>query len=222
LSTRAAATSARRTRGRSRSPRLALVAAAVLLGAAGCRQDMHQAPRYDPLERSDFFADERASRPLVDGTVARGFLRDDRRYYTGRDGTALLQDMPEPLTEALLLRGQDRFNVYCSPCHGRTGEGNGMIVQRGLKAPTSFHADRLRAQPDGYFFDVITNGFGLMQDYAVPIPPRDRWAVVAYVRALQYSRRVPAADLTDADRAQLDGRAGARPGAGPGGSTTHD
>jgi mono/diheme cytochrome c family protein len=202
------------------------VALVVLAGvaAAGCRQDMHQAARYDPLERSDFYADQRSARPLVEGTVARGFLRDDQRFYTGKDGTALVADIPVSVTKALMLRGQDRFNVYCSPCHGRTGEGNGMIVQRGLKQPPSFHVERLRAQPDGYFFDVMTNGFGAMQDYSAQIAPAERWAVVAYVRALQYSRRVNAADLPEAERAKIEsGDAGAaRVPAGHGGPATHE
>jgi mono/diheme cytochrome c family protein len=193
------------------------------MAAAGCRQDMHQAARYDPLERSEFYADQRSARPLVEGTVARGFLRDDARFYTGKDGTALVSDIPEPVTKDLLLRGQDRFNVYCSPCHGRTGEGNGMIVQRGLKQPPSFHIERLRAQVDGYFYDVMTNGFGAMQDYSAQLPPQDRWAVVAYVRALQYSRRVNVADLPEAERARIDsGQAAAPAPATHGGPATHE
>jgi len=184
---------------------------------------MHQAARYDPLERSDFYADQRSARPIVEGTVARGFLRDDKRFYTGKEGAALVSDIPEPVTKELLLRGRDRFNIYCSPCHGRTGEGNGLIVQRGLKQPPSFHIDRLRAQPDGYFFDVMTNGFGAMQDYSAQIAPQERWAIVAYVRALQYSRRVNAADLPEAERAKIDsGEAGVAPPASHGGSATHE
>ena len=201
---------------------LALLALAGI-GSAGCRQDMHQAARYDPLERSEFYADQRASRPLVEGTVARGFLRDDKTFYTGKDGAALVADMPVPVTRELLLRGQERFNIYCSPCHGRTADGNGMIVQRGFKQPPSFHIERLRAQADGYFFDVMTNGFGAMQDYSAQVAPADRWAITAYVRALQYSRRVNAADLTDEERSKLEGRAGAvTPGAAHGGSSTHE
>jgi len=200
---------------------LALVALAGI-AAAGCRQDMHQAARYDPLERSEFFADQRASRPLVEGTVARGFLRADKTFYTGKDGAALVADMPVPVTRELLLRGQERFDIYCSPCHGRTADGNGMIVQRGFKQPPSFHIERLRAQADGYFFDVMTNGFGAMQDYSAQIAPADRWAIVGYIRALQFSRRVPAADLTDEDRSKLEGHAGAPAGGAHGGSSTHE
>lgn len=185
-----------------------VLAAAVLVSAAalaGCRQDMHQAPRYDPLEQSDFFADQRASRPLVEGTVARGHLRADKAFYTGKgpDG-AFLARVPVPVTREVLLRGQERFNIYCSPCHAATGEGNGMIVQRGFKAPPSFHIDRLRQERDGYFFDVMTNGFGVMQDYAAQLKPEDRWAVVAYLRALQFSRQATVADVPEAEREQLD------------------
>lgn len=185
-----------------------VLAAAVLVSAAalaGCRQDMHQAPRYDPLEQSDFFADQRASRPLVEGTVARGHLRADKAFYTGKapDG-AFLARVPVPVTREVLLRGQERFNIYCSPCHAATGEGNGMIVQRGFKAPPSFHVDRLRQERDGYFFDVMTNGFGVMQDYAAQLKPEDRWAVVAYLRALQFSRQATVADVPEAEREQLD------------------
>lgn len=185
-----------------------VLAAAVLVSAAalaGCRQDMHQAPRYDPLEQSDFFADQRASRPLVEGTVARGQLRADKAFYTGKgpDGTFLAR-VPVPVTREVLLRGQERFNIYCSPCHAATGEGNGMIVQRGFKAPPSFHIDRLQQERDGYFYDVITNGFGVMQDYAAQLKPEDRWAVVAYLRALQFSRQATVADVPEAEREQLD------------------
>jgi mono/diheme cytochrome c family protein len=197
---------------------------ALLAFAGGCRQDMHQAPRYDPLERSDFFADQRASRPLVEGTVARGFLRADAAYYTGKEGAALVRQMPVKPTRAVLERGQQRYNVYCTPCHGLGGEGTGMVVQRGLKAPPSFHQDRLRGQADGYFYDVMTNGFGQMLDYSAQIPPEDRWAIVAYVRALQYSRRVAVGDLTDAERRQLEGGPAAAPAgeSGHGGGSTHE
>lgn len=200
-----------------------VLAAAVLVSAAalaGCRQDMHQAPRYDPLEQSDFFADQRASRPLVEGTVARGHLRADKAFYTGKapDG-AFLARVPVPVTREVLLRGQERFNIYCSPCHAATGEGNGMIVQRGFKAPPSFHVDRLRQERDGYFFDVMTNGFGVMQDYAAQLKPEDRWAVVAYLRALQFSRQATVADVPEAEREQLDNPA---PPAAQQGTTGHE
>lgn len=195
------------------------ILAVVALGA-GCRQDMHQAPRYDPLERSDFFADGRAARPLVEGTVARGFLREDAVFYTGKQANgALVDTIPVPVDKALLERGQDRYNVYCAPCHGRTGDGNGMIVQRGFKQPASYHTDRLRAQPVGYFYDVITNGFGAMQDYSAQVTPRDRWAVAAYLRALQFSRTATVGDVPADARGALDAGA-ATPGHG--GASTHE
>jgi mono/diheme cytochrome c family protein len=200
--------------------------AAVLLAAlalAGCRQDMHQAPRYDPLEKSDFFADKRSARPPVEGTVARGQLRDNVVLYTGKQADGQLVDaLPVPLDAKLLARGQDRFNVYCAPCHGRTGDGNGMVVQRGFKQPTSFHADRLRAQPVGYFYDVITNGFGAMQDYSAQVAPPDRWAVAAYVRALQFSRHATVNDVPAADRGKLDAAPAPAAAPGHGGATTHE
>jgi mono/diheme cytochrome c family protein len=193
-------------------------------GLSGCRQDMHQAPRYNPLSESDFFSDGRSARPLVEGTVARGFLRDDRRFFTGKEGAGFIATLPVPVTKALLLRGRERYNIYCSPCHGRTGEGTGMIVQRGLKQPPSFFIERLRTQPDGYFYDVMTSGFGAMQDYSAQVTPQDRWAIVAYLRALQYSRNVNVADLNDADRARLEGHAEpeATEGTSHGGPGTHD
>lgn len=174
------------------------------LGTA-CRQDMHQAPRYDPLEKSDFFADGRAARPLVEGSVARGFLREDTVFYTGKQANgAFVDTIPVPVDKALLERGQDRYNVYCAPCHGRTGDGNGMIVQRGFKQPTSYHTDRLRAQPVGYFYDVVTNGFGAMQDYSAQVTPRDRWAIAAYLRALQLSRNAHVSDVPADARGALE------------------
>jgi mono/diheme cytochrome c family protein len=211
----------------AKAPRRGLAACLCGLALAsfvGCRQDMHQAPRYDPLAESDFFADKRAARPLVEGTVARGFLREDRRFYTGKEGSTFVPEVPMRVDKELLLRGQDRFNVYCSPCHGRTGEGNGMIVQRGLKQPPSFYTQRLRTQPDGYFYDVITNGFGAMQDYAAQVQPRDRWAIVAYLRTLQFSRNVNAADLSAEDRARLEGAGQPVPdgGAAHGGPGGHE
>lgn len=208
----------RASRVRDRAARLAVALAAVALLAA-CRQDMHQAPRYDPLERSDFFADGRAARPPVEHTVARGQLREDVVFYTGKQANGQLVDtIPVPVDRALLERGQDRFNVYCAPCHGRTGDGNGTIVQRGFKQPTSYHTDRLRAQPVGYVYDVITNGFGVMQDYSAQVAPRDRWAVAAYVRALQFSRNAGVGDVPADARGTLESGAPVAP-ATPGAST---
>ena len=167
-----------------------------------CRQDMHDQPKYKPFRQSDFFADQRSARPLVPGTVARGSLREDAVYFTGKAGSDFVAEIPVKVTPALLARGQERFQIFCSPCHGRTGRGDGMIVQRGFKAPSSFHVDRLRAMPVGYFYDVVTNGFGAMADYSAQVAPADRWAIAAYIRTLQYSQYAPAADVP-ADKRDL-------------------
>ena len=153
---------------------------------------MQNQPRFKPLRKSDFYADGRSSRPLVPGTVARGQLRDDTYFYTGMIGKEAGDVMPFPVTREVLERGRERFNIYCAPCHSRTGDGNGMIVQRGYRRPPSYHIDRLRQAPLGHFFDVITNGFGAMPDYAAQVPPADRWAIIAYIRALQLSQAAPA------------------------------
>ena len=162
---------------------------------AGCRQDMHDQPRFKPLAMSDFYSDLRSSRTPVEGTVARGQLHEDTYFYTGKVGNNPGDYMPFPVTEQVLARGEQRFNIYCAPCHSRLGDGNGMIVQRGLRQPPSYHTERLRKAPLGYFFDVMTNGFGAMPDYASQIPPRDRWNIVAYIRALQLSQNATASDL---------------------------
>jgi hypothetical protein len=165
---------------------------------------MYDQPRYKPLGKSDFFADHRQSRPLVEGTVARGMLREDGRFYTGKTGVALVTVFPLPVTRPLLDRGRQRYDIFCAPCHDRTGSGNGMVVQRGYRPPPSLHIDRLRQQAVGYFFDVITNGLGAMPDYAAQIPPEDRWAIVAYVRALQLSQDAAVGDVPPGDRVKLD------------------
>jgi hypothetical protein len=159
-----------------------------VLALAGCRQDMHDQPRFKPLAESDFYADLRSARPPVDGTVARVQLHEDSYLYTGKFGNNPGDYMPFPVTIDVLARGRERFNIYCAPCHSRVGDGNGMIVQRGFRAPPSYHTERLRKAPLGYFFDVMTNGFGAMPEYASQIPPRDRWTIVAYIRALQLSQ----------------------------------
>jgi len=166
----------------------------VLLFAA-CRQDMHDQPRFKPLAKSDFYADLRSARTAVEGTVARGQLHEDTYFYTGKIGSNPGDYMPFAVTEAVLARGRERFNIYCSPCHSQLGDGNGMIVQRGFRAPPSYHTERLRKAPLGYFFDVMTNGFGAMPEYASQIPPRDRWAIVSYIRALQLSQNAGVADV---------------------------
>jgi len=180
-----------------------LVLAAV---ASGCRQDMHDQPRGDAMEQSSFFADGRVDRPQVEGTVARGKLRLDAHLYEGKVGGERATTFPFPVDEAVLERGRERYTIFCAPCHDETGAGRGMIVQRGMKQPTSFHAERLREASHGYFFDVITNGFGVMYDYSDKVPARDRWAIVAYVRALQLSRSASLEDLTTEERARLGAR----------------
>lgn len=191
---------------------LALTLLTIALPA--CRQDMHDQPRYEPLEASVLFADGRSSRPLIEGTVARGQLRADRELYTGLDAAGqFVSDLPTPVTRELLERGQSRFNAFCSPCHGRRGDGRGMVVQRGFKQPQSFHQARLRDTPVGYYYDVISRGFGEMSSYAAQLSSRDRWAIVAYIRALQVSRNLSVAALTDKERQQLEELAGVVPGA---------
>jgi mono/diheme cytochrome c family protein len=168
---------------------------ALIFVTAGCRIDMHVQPYYRPLAKSDFFADHRAARQPIEGTVARGDLREDAYFYTGKIGANPGDYMPFPVTEEVLTRGRERFNIYCTPCHGRVGDGGGFIPSRGFRRPPSYHIDRLRKVPIGYFFDVMTNGFGVMPDYSAQVAPRDRWAIAAYIRALQLSQNATAADL---------------------------
>lgn len=183
---------------------MALVVALAALAAGGCRQDMHNQPKYQPFEASELFPDGAASRPLVEGTVARDMLRDDSRLYRGMEADgSFVAEMPLPVTAELVGRGRQRFEIYCSPCHGRDGDGQGMIVSRGFKQPQSFHGERLVSSQDGYFYDVITNGFGQMSSYASQVKPHDRWAIVSYIRALQLSRRAPADLLTAEERQRL-------------------
>lgn len=181
----------------------AFLAIAVLPFLAGCRQDMHNQPRYKALEASRFFSDGRSARQPVEGTVARGQLKLDEHLYQGRKNGQPVAEMPYPVTRAILERGRDRFDIYCSPCHSRAGDGEGMIVQRGLKHPPSFHIDRLREAPVGHFYDVITNGFGAMYSYASRVPVDDRWAIIAYIRALQLSQRAPLSEAPPDKRASL-------------------
>jgi hypothetical protein len=183
--------------------RAVLLTCCLLLTA--CQQEMAQQPRYEPLEPSSFFADGRASRPLVPGTVARGHLKTDTHLYAGQVNGKLADTFPFPVTRVMLERGQERYNIYCSPCHGRIGNGEGIVVQRGFQRPASFHIDRLREAPAGYFFNVITNGFGAMYDYAARVTPEDRWAIIAYIRALQLSQNATLADVPAEERPQLAG-----------------
>jgi len=171
--------------------------------AAGCRQDMHDQPVIEPFEESNFFADKRGYRMPIEGTVARGQLREDKAFYTGLSGDRFLTKLPLAGTRELLERGRDRFEVFCSPCHSRVGDGRGMIVRRGFKQPASFHEARLRNQPVGYYFDVMSRGFGEMSSYAAQIRPEDRWAIVAYIRALQLSQAVVLADLDNEQRERV-------------------
>jgi mono/diheme cytochrome c family protein len=167
-----------------------------LATVAGCRQDMHNQPKYKPLRPSQLFADKSSARPLIEGTVARGTLQEDEAFFTGKTGgTATVKELPFQITAHDLNRGQERFNIFCTPCHDATGSGNGMVVQRGYRKPPSFHDPRLVAADPGYIFDVITNGFGAMPDYRTQIDARDRWRIVAYVRALQLANSGTAADI---------------------------
>jgi mono/diheme cytochrome c family protein len=173
------------------------------VAAAGCRQDMHDQPKYIPLRESTFFSDGRSARPLVAGTVARGQLHEDALLYSGKVDGADATVFPFPIDERVMGRGRERFDIYCSPCHGRTGGGDGMVVRRGYRRPPSYHDDRLQGAPVGHFFDVISNGFGAMPDYAAQIPVEDRWAIVAYIRALQLSEHATPADVPPDQRERL-------------------
>jgi mono/diheme cytochrome c family protein len=181
-----------------------LCAAIVLLTMVGCRQDMHDQPKYIPLRESTFFTDTRSARPVVAGTVARGQLREDTLLYTGKVNGADATTFPFAVDEKAMARGRERYDIYCAPCHGRTGAGDGMIVRRGFRVPPTLHQDRLRDSPVGHFFDVITNGFGAMPDYATQIKAEDRWAIIAYVRALQLAQHAPLSAVPPDRRSELD------------------
>ncbi|MGE0405157.1 MAG: cytochrome c [Candidatus Korobacteraceae bacterium] len=162
---------------------------------AGCRVDMHVDPKLEPLVHSEFFADGMASRPMIEGTVARGQLREDTYFYTGMNGAQPGNEMPFPPTREVLQRGEQRYNIYCAPCHSVLGDGNGIVVQRGYRRPPTLHSDRMRQAPLGHFFDVMSNGFGSMPDYAAQVAPADRWAISAYIRALQLSQNASRQDM---------------------------
>jgi hypothetical protein len=162
---------------------------------AGCRQDMQDQPKFVPQRGTDFYADGRSARPQVENTVARGQLHEDTYFYTGMQGGKEGDTMPFPVTMTVLQRGQERYNIYCTPCHSRVGNGAGMIVQRGYRPAGNFHTPRMNAAPLGHFFSVITNGLGAMPDYSAQLTPADRWAVVAYVRALQLSQNAKQSDV---------------------------
>ena len=171
---------------------LGALALTAMLSASACRQDMHNQPKYKPLAATDFFGDRRASRPTIADTVARGQLHLDEARYTGKLNGKDVTAIPIQITREDLDRGHDRFEIYCSPCHGRLGDGQGMIVKRGLRQPPSYHDERLVTAPIGHFFDVMTNGYGAMYSYASRVAVDDRWRIAAYIRALQLSQNAPA------------------------------
>ena len=177
--------------------KLGCFAFCVLILTTGCTMNMRDQPRKDPLQTSSFFEDGRSARPLEPNTVARGHLVvSDPLFYTGITEDGQIADVyPYSVDREMLERGQERFDIYCSPCHGLTGDGQGMIVQRGMKQPNSFHSDLLRSQSPGYFFGAITKGFGSMYSYASRIPPEDRWAIVAYIKVLQQSQNATIDDV---------------------------
>jgi mono/diheme cytochrome c family protein len=176
-----------------------------LLMVGGCVQVMAYEGKEEPLSESTFFLDGRSARPLESGTVARDLLPGDELLHTGQINGEPVDQFPFEITRQVLERGQERFNIFCSPCHGRTGNGEGMIVQRGFRPPPSYHIDRLRNAPAGHYFDVITNGFGAMASYASRVPEKDRWAIIAYIRVLQLSQNATIDDVPAAERDQLEG-----------------
>lgn len=190
-------------RSAARATGAGLAMAVLALLGGGCRQDMRDNARLKPFERSPFFANGSSARLPVANTIARGHLVLDDAWFTGKSNGQFVAKAPVAVTLAELQRGQDRFQIFCTPCHDRTGSGTGMIVRRGFKQPRSYHDPALRAQPDGYFFDVMTRGFANMPDYATQVPVADRWAIVTYIRALQLSQSASTNQMTAADLAQL-------------------
>jgi len=184
---------------------LLLSAICYLLSLSACRQKMANQPRYDPLEPSDFFADGMSARPRIAGTVARGDLAIDPVVATGKMNGQDIDGFPMAVTPQMLNRGEERFNIFCSECHGRTGDGNGMIPSRGYRHPPSFHTELLRNAKTGHFIDVMTNGFGAMPSYANQVPVGDRWAIVAYIRALQISQNATINDVPADKQPNLGG-----------------
>ncbi|HMO52221.1 MAG TPA: cytochrome c [Kiritimatiellia bacterium] len=176
--------------------------------AVGCelRQAMYDQPKYRPLQESSFFENGMASRPLIEGTVARGLLEDDPHLFEGRVDGVFVDSFPFDVTAEVINRGQQRYNIFCAPCHDAAGNGNGIIVRRGFKPPTSFHDQRLVDSPEGYYYNVIKNGFGVMMDYSAQIPVHDRWAIIAYIRALQLTQRATIDDVPENLRADLQGQ----------------
>src|SRR5436305_5282789 len=188
-----------------RTPRFLATLGMTMLLLTACRQKMANQPKYDPLEPSDFFADGMSARPRVPGTVARGELDIYSFMATGKINGADGDGFPMPVTPQLMNRGEERFNIYCSECHGKVGDGNGMIPSRGYRHPPSFHTDQLRNAKTGHFFDVMTNGFGAMPSYAIQVPVNDRWAIVAYIRVRQLSQHATINDVPAGQQATLGG-----------------
>ncbi len=196
---------------------LILSSSLLTLNVVSCRQDMQDQPKYLAYRGSEMFADSNSSRPLVKGTLPRGYLWADQELYEGTKGpgdsatsptdtTSVGSDVnvfPFPITREVLDRGQERYNIYCSPCHGVLGDGHGFIADRGFSPPPTYHQDRLRNAPLGHFYDVITHGFGRMPDYSMQIPPHERWAIIAYIRALQFSQDATMADIPPSDSSKL-------------------
>ncbi len=164
---------------------------------------MQDQPKYKTYGYNKYFSDGRDSRPIPPNTVSRGELQTDVAFYQGKENGQDIDYFPIPVNQQLIERGHTRFDIYCSPCHGRVGNGLGMIVRRGLKQPPSYHIDRLRTAPVGHFYDVITNGYGAMLNYSAQIAPRDRWAIISYIRALQYSQNASVNDLSAEQRGHL-------------------
>lgn len=203
---------------RPRRPRAPLAGALAigLILAAGCRKDMYDQPKYEPYEPSTFFRDGTSSRPQIEGTVARGDLRTDAHYYQGKVDGKDADTFPFAIDRATLELGRIRYGIYCTPCHGRLGDGRGMVVRRGFSPPPTFHSEYLRKIPVGHFYEVMTNGYGAMYSYAARIPVDERWAIAAYIRTLQYSRDAKPEDLAADERKKL------AEAATPGNPTTDD
>jgi mono/diheme cytochrome c family protein len=181
-----------------------ILIAMAMFGLASCRPDMMNQPKAKALSESDFFSNGTNARQPPAHTVAQGDAREDAAFYTGQTNGTYVTQLPVKLTRDLMIRGRNRFDAICAECHDRTGSGNGMIVQRGFPQPPSFHVDRLRNAPIGHFFDVITNGYGVMYSYATRVEPEDRWAIAAYIRALQLGHNATSSDVDPAERATLE------------------
>ena len=201
--------------GRRLRAALALGLACALPPLAGCRHDMQNQNKVRPYRESAFYADGASARPLPAHTVARGDLRADEPYYSGIRGGKPVAELPFPLTREVLLRGRQRYDVFCAPCHGQVGDGLGMIVTRGYKQPPSFHGETLRNAQIGWFFSVMTQGFGVMPSYAAQVSVPDRWAIAAYIRALQYSQNARLAELPPEAQQRLAGDLAASPAGAP-------